>query len=162
VTGDNAKAARELAIDPAEKISRCETLRRFGMSALLLQGDDVDRQMHIDSDFEQRLELKRNLSLSCSSNSRKKGVVIHMCRQCGTRVRPCLPSCFLTRRWSQRGWARSVCRESSVVLVFLVRVAQLLSVRRLMRCLTSLESADWLRMHGIDGLSNDSTPTVFG
>ena len=31
-----------------------------------------------------------------------------------------------------------------------------------MRCITSVESVDWLRTHGIDGLSEDGTPTVFG
>src|SRR4051812_26669045 len=35
----------------------------------------------------------------------------------------------LTRRWSQRGWALSVCRGCPGFLVFLGRVAQLLSVR---------------------------------
>jgi hypothetical protein len=31
-----------------------------------------------------------------------------------------------------------------------------------MRCLTSIESTEWLRTHGIDALSSDGTPTVFG
>ena len=84
ITRHDAKTARELLVDPAQKVRGLETLWRFGMRAFLLDGRDVERQMDVQCDLEQRL----NLSLSCRSNAGRNGVVIHMGRQCGTRVRP--------------------------------------------------------------------------
>jgi hypothetical protein len=99
VTGDEAKAAGELTIDPAQKVRGLETLRWFGMHAFLLDGRDVKSQMHIEGDLEQRLEWRWNLSLSCTSNAGRTGVVIiHMGRQCGTRVRPVSALMFSNER----------------------------------------------------------------
>ena len=88
VTGHEAKAARDLFVDPAQEILGLEALGRFGMSAFLLHSRDVEVQMHVESDLEQGLEWRLNLGLSCTSNAGRTGVVIHMGRQCGTRVRP--------------------------------------------------------------------------
>jgi hypothetical protein len=52
IAGDDAVTGSELLLNPFQAVSGFEPLGRLGVAAVLLHGDDVSGQMHVQRDFE--------------------------------------------------------------------------------------------------------------
>jgi hypothetical protein len=105
VAGNNLPALADLFLHPRQKILRGETLGWLGAAAVVLHGDDVLEQRHVQREFENarglRLKLRTEVSyrLRCGNRRcRNNFVIVHMGRHCGTHVRPVSALMFSLRR----------------------------------------------------------------